>query len=138
MVLLVENKGKVMDNYSFILKFTVSKTGLNMLCHVALIWTIYCITKLFTVLPREVSWFVPSLSLSQLCQPEHKKQCIEKLLSNSEYGISKTKDKFLNTKVIIFFINSKTRCTYFNPLMSGGRKRSNILKKTTAKSCCLF
>ena len=93
--------------------------------------------ELFTVLPNyllycqgEVFWFVPSLSLSQLCQPDHKKQFIEKLLSNSEYGISKTKDKFLNTKVIIFFFNSKTRCTSFNPLMSGGRKRSNILKKT--------
>ena len=44
MELLMENKGKVMDNYLFNLKFIVSKTGLKMLCHVALICTIYCIT----------------------------------------------------------------------------------------------
>ena len=46
MELLTENKGKVMDNYLFNLKFTVSKTGLKMLCHVALIYTIYCITNM--------------------------------------------------------------------------------------------
>ena len=37
MALLMENKGKAMDNYLFNLKLTVSKTGLKMLCHVALI-----------------------------------------------------------------------------------------------------
>ena len=31
MELLMENKGKIMNNYLFNLKFTVSKTGLNML-----------------------------------------------------------------------------------------------------------
>ena len=40
MELLMENKGKIMDNYLFNLRFTVSKTGLEMLCHVALIWNI--------------------------------------------------------------------------------------------------
>ena len=39
------------------------------------------------------------------------------LLSNSEYRISKTKDKFLTTTVIIFFINNKTGWTNFNHLM---------------------
>ena len=74
----------------------------------------------------EVSWFAPPLPLFQLCQPDHKKQFIKKLLSNLEYGIFKVKGKFLNTTVIIFFINNKTHCTYFHPLMPGGSKRSNI------------
>ena len=51
----MKNKGKVIDNYSFNLKFTVSKTGLKMLCHVALIYTIYCITDMiFTVACQEI------------------------------------------------------------------------------------
>ena len=78
----------------------------------------------------EVSWFVPHMSLSQLCHPDHKKQFIKKLLSKLEYGISKTKDNFLTTTAIIFYINNKTCCTYFTPLMPGGSKRSNILKQT--------
>ena len=106
-----------------------------MLCHVALICTIYCITDMIcTVACQEIKvvrffWLVPPLFLSQLCQPYHKKQFIEKLLSSLEYGISKTKDKFLTTTVTIFFINNKTRYTYFNPLMPCGSKRSNILKQ---------
>ena len=83
----------------------------------------------------EVSWFITLLHLSQLCQRDHKKQFIKKSLSNSEYRISKTKDKFLTTAVIIFFINNKTRCTYFNPLMPGGSKRSNIFKQTYIQKC---
>ena len=75
----------------------------------------------------EASRFVPPLSLSQLCQPD---QFIENLLSNSECGISKTKEKFLTTTVIIFFINNKTLCNYLNPLMPGSSKRSNIIKQT--------
>ena len=31
------NKGKVIDDYLFNLKLTVSKSGLKMLCHVSLI-----------------------------------------------------------------------------------------------------
>ena len=77
----------------------------------------------------EVSWFVPPFSLSQLCQSDHKKEFIKEFLSNSEHGISKTRDKFLTTTVIIPFNNNKTRCTYFNPLMPGGSKRSNVLKQ---------
>ena len=76
------------------------------------------------------SWFVSPLFLSRLCQPIYRKQFIKKLLSNLEYGISKTKDKFLTTTVIIFFIINKTRCTYCDPYMPGNRKRSNILKAT--------
>ena len=41
--------------------------------------------------------------------------------------------KFLTTTVIIFFVNNKGSCTYFNPLMPGGSKRSNILKETYSK-----
>ena len=44
--------------------------------------------------------------------------------------IFKTKQKFVITTVIIFFMNNKTQCSYFNPFMPGGRKRSNILKQT--------
>ena len=47
--------------------------------------------------------------------------------------MSKAKDKFLITTVIIFFVNNKRSCTYFNPLMPGGSKRSNILKETYSK-----
>ena len=51
----MENKGKVMDNCLFNLKFTVSKTGLRMLCHVALICNIYCNTDMIcTVTCQEV------------------------------------------------------------------------------------
>ena len=70
----------------------------------------------------EISWFVPPLSLSQLCQPNHKKQFIK-------FGVRDFENKFFNNMTIIFFNNNKTRCTYFNPLMScRGTKRSNILK----------
>ena len=58
----------------------------------------------------------------------------KKLLSSSEYGISKVKDKFLTTMVNILFISNKTRCTYFNSLIPGGSKKSNILKQTSSKN----
>ena len=73
----------------------------------------------------EVSWFVPPLSFSQLCQPDHKKQFIKKLLSDSHYQISKTNEKFLTTTVIIFFINNKKHCFYFNLLIPRVSKRWN-------------
>ena len=38
MELLMENKEKVMEDYLFNLKFTVSNTGQKILCHVVLIW----------------------------------------------------------------------------------------------------
>ena len=51
----MENKAKVMDNYLCNLKLTVSKTRLKMLCHVALICTIYCITNMiYTVACKEI------------------------------------------------------------------------------------
>ena len=103
-------------------------------CRVDLHYLLYYRNNLHCDMPEdwngEISLFVPSLLFSQLCQPDQKKQFIKKLLSNSEYGISETKDKFPTTTAIIFFNNSKMHCTYFNPLMPGGSKRSNILKKT--------
>ena len=42
----MENKGKIINNYLFNRKLTVSKTGLKMLCHVELICTLYCITDM--------------------------------------------------------------------------------------------
>ena len=42
----MENKAKYMDNYLLNKKFTVLKTGLKVLYHVALICTIYCITDM--------------------------------------------------------------------------------------------
>ena len=53
----MENKGKFMDNYLFNRKFTVSKTGLKVLCHVALICTIDCITNMIcTVAVSRLKW----------------------------------------------------------------------------------
>ena len=46
------------------------------------------------------------------------------------------KDKFLITTVIILFSNNKTHCTYLNPLMPGGNKRSSA--KPTAKTAAYF
>ena len=51
----MEGEGKVMDNDLLNLKFTVSKNGLEMLCHVALICTLYYITDLIcTVACQEI------------------------------------------------------------------------------------
>ena len=51
----MENKAKVMDNYLRNLKITVSKTRLKMLCHVALICTIYCMTDMiYAVACKEI------------------------------------------------------------------------------------
>ena len=125
----IKNKGKVIDNYLFNLKFTVSKKALKVLCHVALICTIYCIADMIcTAAFRE--------SFSQLCQPDHKNE-FNKKVSNSKYVISKTKDKFLTTTVIIFSINNETRCTYFKPWCQVVAKGQTYLKNT-AKNYCLF
>ena len=72
----------------------------------------------------EVVTFLGSFHLSQLCQPDHKLPFSKKILSDLGYRIPKIKDKFLTTTVIIFFINKKTHCTYFNLLFPGGSKRS--------------
>ena len=74
------NKEKVMDIYLFSLKFTESKSGLNMLCHVALISFTHCITEMIFThcgmsrdLSDDVSWFLAPLSLLHLCQPDCRK-----------------------------------------------------------------
>ena len=88
MELLLENKRKVMDDYLFNIKFTLSKTGLKMLCHGESISTIHCITEMIYAYPGmsgdlsgEISWFLSPSSLSQLCQSDRKKQFITNLLS---------------------------------------------------------
>ena len=84
----MENKRKVLDDYLFDLKFTVSKTGLKTLFHIDLISIIHCVTKIISNhgdmsgnLSDEVSWFLSSLWLSQLCKPDRQKQFITNLLS---------------------------------------------------------
>ena len=52
-----------MDNYLFNLKFTGSKTGLKMLCHAALICTIYCITDMICTAEFQVIDLVRFLGL---------------------------------------------------------------------------
>ena len=124
-----------MGNYLFNLKFTVSETRLKMLCHVALIWTIYCITDMICAVACQEIEVVRFFGLLHLCLfLNYVNQTTKRNLSkNSEYGIPKTKDKL--TTVIIFFISNKTRCACFNPLIPDGSKMSNIPKKPTAKSC---
>ena len=88
---------------------------------------------LFAVLPiwfarwyfRRLKWwgfFVSSNFVSfSLCQSDHRKKFIKKLLSNSECGISKTKDKCFTTMVIISL-----------QMISDGQ---SCLNEPTAKSC---
>ena len=139
MELLMGNKGEVMNNYTINLKFTVLKARLKILCQ-DLQYFLYCRFDLHYGMSRdwggEVSWFVQPLSLSQLCQPGHRKQFIKK--SNSKYTIFKTKDKFLTTTVIIFSINKKTRSTYFKTWCQMVEKRQTYLSKPATKNCCLF
>ena len=105
-----------MDHYLFNRKFTVSKTGLKILRHVALVCNIYCITDMM--------------------QCGMSRDYPNKKLSDSDSRISKTKDKFLTPTVVIFFINKKKHFTYFNALMPGSSKRSN--SDTYSQNCCLF
>ena len=61
-----ENKDKFMDHYLFNWKFAVSKTGLKVLCLVALICTIYCITDTICNVKNqeiEVERFLVSVNL---------------------------------------------------------------------------
>ena len=71
----MEYRGKVIDNYLINLKFTVSKAGLKILCHVALICTIFCITDLICSVAcqeieavRFLGWFHICLFLNYLSQ----------------------------------------------------------------------
>ena len=115
MELLMEDKEKVMGDYLCNLKFTVSKTWLEMLCHVVFIFTFHCVTKKISThcvmsgdLSDEVSWFfLLCFVLSYLCQTAksslspiycqrnmHQQKCFQKT-SDSEYRIFKAKDKLL-------------------------------------------
>ena len=67
MELLMENKGKVMDNCIFNLKFTVSKTRLKMLCHVALICTIHSIIDTICIVAYQEIEVVMFLGSSHRC-----------------------------------------------------------------------
>ena len=109
MELLMENKAKVMDNYLRNLKITVSKTRLKMLCHVALICTIYCITNMiYTVACKEIKLvrFRGSLHfclflnyVNQTTKNNLAKNCI-----SFGGGISK-KDKIFTTTVTIYVLD---------------------------------
>ena len=98
------------------IKNSVSKTGLKILCHVTLICTIYFITDMICTVACQEIEVVRFLGSFHHClflnyDNQTTKQFIKKLLSNSEYGISKTKDKFLATSVIIFFIKKRVVLT---------------------------
>ena len=67
MKLLMESKGKVMDNCLFNLKLTVAKTELKMLCDVALIWTINCIADVISTVVCQVNEVVRFLSSFHVC-----------------------------------------------------------------------
>ena len=121
MELLMENKGKVVDDFLLNLKFTVSKAGLKI--YIMLHWF-----SLFFVLPiwfalwhvRRLRWWsflvcFTFVSFSLISTRPQKAIYQKVIFSNLESGISKTEDKFLTTSVMIFFINNKTRCTYFKP-----------------------
>ena len=132
---IAQNKEKVKDNYLSNLKFTVSKTGLKMLCHVSLICTIYCITDIICTAACwkiEVMRFLGSSTFVSfsIMSTRPKKAVYQKIIIKFGVRDFQNKNKFLTTAVIIFFINNKTRCTYFNPFMPGGSKRSNIFKQT--------
>ena len=111
MALPMEKNGQFMDNYLFNRKFIASKTRLKMLCHVALICTIYCITDMIcTVACQEIEVvrflgsFHLCLFLSYVNHTTKSRKIIRKLSSDSEYRISITEDKFLITRIIVFLI----------------------------------
>ena len=62
--------------------------SVKMLCHVVFVSFFHCITKMITThclisrdLSDEVSWFLSSLSCSQLFLPDHKNHFVTNLLS---------------------------------------------------------
>ena len=96
MELLMENKGKVKDNYKFNLKFTVPKTWLKMLCHVAFIRSIYCITDMICTVSWQEIEVARFLGLFNFCLfLSYVNQTTQSNLSNWEYGISKIKTNFI-------------------------------------------
>ena len=87
----MENKGEVKDNYLFNLKFTVSKTELKMLCHAALICTIYCITDMICTLACQGIELVRFLGSFHLCLfLNYVKQTSKSSLSKTYYQIRST------------------------------------------------
>ena len=63
----MEKNGQFMENYLFNRKFIASKTGLKMLCHVALICTIYCITDMICTVACQEIEVVRFLGSFHLC-----------------------------------------------------------------------
>ena len=60
----MENKEKVMDDYLFNQKFTVSSTGLKLSCHVVLIWFLSLLwLKAFSVEDEKNNLFVEECSI---------------------------------------------------------------------------
>ena len=90
MELLIENKGKVMDNYLFNLKFTVSKTALK-ICHVVLICTIYFITDMMCTVASQEIEVVRFLDWFHLCLfLNYSNQTTKDNLSKNYYQIQST------------------------------------------------
>ena len=105
-----------------------------MLCHVASICTIYCITDWFlSSHVKRLNWWGFLICFTfisfYIMSPDHKKAIYQKIIIKFRVRDSKTKDKFLTTTPVIFFINNKRFCTYFNPAVLGGSNRSSILKQ---------
>ena len=131
-----------MTNYSIL--NSLSKTGLKLLCHVALICTIYCITDMIcTVACLEIE-VVRFLCSSHFClflnclNQTIKSNFIKKLISNLEYGIFKTKNKFLTTTVIIFFNDNKRAVLTLTFWCLVVAKGQTYLKKNIDKTSCLL
>ena len=97
----IKNKGKVMDKCLFNQNSQCDKSRIKniMSCCTDLQYLLYYWYDLHSGMSGdqigENSWFVSHLSLSQFCQPDHKKLFNKKLLSNLEYEISKQKTNFL-------------------------------------------
>ena len=87
----MENKGKVMDKCLFNLKFTVPKTELKILFHVALICTIYCITNIICTVACQEIEVVRFLGSFHLCLfLNYVKQITKSNLSKTYYQIRST------------------------------------------------
>ena len=85
----MENKEKIINNYLFNGKLTVSKTGLKMLRHVELIYTLYCITDMTCTVACQEIKVMRFLGSFHLClvsfsvmPTRPQKQFIKKLLSD--------------------------------------------------------
>ena len=87
----MESDGKVMNNEFFNLKFAVSKNGLEMLRHVALICTIYCIADLICTVACQETEVVRFPSSFHLCiYLNYINQTPKSILSKNYYQIRGT------------------------------------------------